>query len=51
MKNFKNLLAKIFANLFTFFDNLTTVNDSGEFEEIFPPEDELKIESLSNNEG
>ena len=45
---------KRFANMFRFIDDLTSFNDSGEFEhnfkQIFPPELVLKKENLSNND-
>ena len=47
--------ARKFANTFRFIDDLTTLNDWGEFEqhfrEIYPPELELKKENLGNTEG
>ena len=41
------------ANMFRFIDDLTALNDGGEFErsfkEIYPPELVLKKENLTNN--
>ena len=45
--------ARKFANVFRFIDDLTTLNDWGEFEqhfhEIYPPELELKKENITEN--
>ena len=46
--------ARRFANTFRFIDDLTALNDGGEFEksfkEIYPPELELKKENVTNTE-
>ena len=47
--------ARRFANTFRFIDDLTALNDGGEFErsfrEIYPPELELKKENIDNTNG
>ena len=47
--------ARRFANTFRFIDDLTALNDGGEFErsfrEIYPPELELKKENVDYSEG
>ena len=47
--------AKIFANISSFIDDLTAINDGGEFErsskQIYPPEPELKRENVGCSEG
>ena len=47
--------ARQLANVFRFIDDLTAINDDGEYEhidkEIYPPEFELKKENSGNTEG
>ena len=46
---------RIFANVSSFIDDLTAINDGGEFErsskQIYPPEPELKKENVGCSEG